>query len=570
MERTYYPAAPIMGNMHSFSSLLVLLAVVTVWPLSGAQPVRARHAMVVAQEPLAADVGLEVLRAGGNALDAAVAVAFALAVTHPAAGNIGGGGFLLARFADGRSTFIDFRERAPGAAGRDMYLDAGGALNDGSRVGWRAAGVPGTVKGLALAHEKYGSEDWAELLAPAIQLAEDGFPVPWALANSIKENLRLPLFDESRRIFLKGGEHYDVGDTFVQPELARTLQRIAHEGAEDFYHGEIARRLAGEMATHGGLVTLDDLASYEAVEREPLRGSYRGYTILTAPPPSSGGIGLLQMLGMLEGSGYEKAGAGSAAAIHYVAEVMRRFYADRSEYLADPDFYRVPTARLLSSEYIAARRASIDPAHASSSDAIGPAAAAGAESGETTHFSIVDAEGNAVSMTYTLNGSFGSGVTVPGLGFLLNNEMDDFSAKPGEANMFGLIQGEANRIQPGKRPLSSMTPTIVERDGRVYLVLGAPGGPRIINGVLEVLLNVLDFTMNIQDAVDRPRFHHQWKPDRLSLEPGFSPDTIELLERRGHQIAPIAGVAVVEAILYDGEWLQGATDRRGHGKAAGY
>lgn len=548
---------------------LALMALVAIQG-QARHPVRAKLAMVVAQEPLAAEVGLRTLRSGGNAVDAAVAVAFALAVTHPAAGNIGGGGFLLARFADGRSTFIDFRERAPRKAHRDMYVDSSGKLTRESTVGWRAAGVPGTVKGLDYAHGKYGSRQWAELLAPAIKLATEGFPVSWALSRSLRASKRLPLFPESRRIFLNGGDYYEPGDTLVQPELGRTLSRIARNGSAEFYEGETARRLVSEMAAHGGLFTLSDLNSYSVVERNPLIGHYRDCELMVAPPPSSGGVGLLQMLGMLEESGYEHGGAGSAASIHFVAEAMRRFYADRSEHLADPDFFRVPVSGLLDKAYLRKLRRSIDPERASSSDRIGPGDAPRHESSETTHFSIVDAEGNAVALTYTINGSYGSGVTAPGLGFLLNNEMDDFSATPGKPYVSGWVQGEANSIQPGKRPLSSMSPTIVVRDGKLFMVLGAPGGLRIITGVLQVLLNVVDFEMNIQDAIDRPRFHHQWKPDRLSMEEGFSPDTVALLGARGHSIQPISSVARVEAILVDDGWLQGATDGRGNGRVAGY
>jgi gamma-glutamyltranspeptidase/glutathione hydrolase len=554
--------------MRRFGGLL--LAAMAAVSAAAQHPVRARNAMVVAQEPLAADIGLEVLRSGGNAIDAAVAVAFALAVTHPAAGNIGGGGFLLARFADGGTAFIDFRERAPKKAHRDLYLDAEGRLTGESVTGWRACGVPGTVRGLELAHKRYGRKSWAELLAPAIRLAREGFPVSWHLADSLRTARNLAEFPESRRIFQRDGNYYEPGEPLVQPELGATLERIARGGAAEFYEGETARRLAREMERHGGLITLADLEEYRAVERQVLRGAYRGYEILTAPPPSSGGVGLLQMLGMLEGSGYERSGFGAAATIHYVAEVMRRFYADRSEFLADPDYFPVPVARLLDPDHLARRRRSINPDRATPSEELRPGEGLERESGQTTHLSIVDREGNAVALTYTINGVFGSGVTVPGLGFLLNNEMDDFAAKPGAPNMFGLVQGEANAIEPGKRPLSSMTPTIVLREGKLFLVLGAPGGSRIINGVLQVLLNVLDFTMNIQDAVDRPRFHHQWKPDTLFMEDGFSPDTVELLVRRGHRISRISSVALVEAIMAHEGRLEGATDRRGHGKAAGF
>jgi len=524
----------------------------------------------VAQEPLAADAGLRVLQSGGNAIDAAVAVAFALSVTHPVAGNIAGGGFLLARFADGRTTFIDFREKAPLAATRNMYLDAQGNVTADSLVGWRAAGVPGTVRGLELAHQKYGHKPWAELVDPAVKLATEGFPVSYALSTSLESDSKLlSQFPESKRIFL--GARY--GDKLIQSHLAATLKRIRDRGARDFYEGETAQKLAAAMASHGGLITLADLKAYQAVEQEPLRGRYRGDEIITAPPPSAGGVGVLQMLGMLEGSGYEKTGAGSAASIHYVAEVMRRSYADRSEYFGDPDFYQVPVRKLLDPYYIASRRASIDPLHATPSDRIRPGVLSAHESTETTHFNIVDSEGNAVAVTYTLNNGYGSGVTVPGLGFLLNDEMDDFAAKPGTENLFHLIQGEANAIQPGKRPVSSMTPTIVTRDGKFLLMLGAPGGSRIPNGVLQVLLNVVDFHMNAQEADDWPRFHHQWMPDALYVEKGVSPDAMALLRSMGHQVSQLesnSGVAHVEVILSQDGWLQGATDGRGNGKAEGY
>lgn len=535
------------------------------------EPVRARKAMVVAQEPYATDAGVEVLRRGGNAVDAAVAVAFALAVTLPSAGNLGGGGFLLVRLADGRSSFVDFRERAPLAAGRDMYLDSTGNPTRDSIVGWRAAGVPGTVRGLEFAHRKWGEKPWRSLIAPAVKLARDGFEVSYPFSRSLAGAAGLlGQFPESRRIFLKDGARWEPGERFRQPELAATLMRIARQGGKGFYEGETARILAAQMAANGGLITLEDLKGYEAIERPPLKGSYRGLEVITAPPPSSGGVGILQMMGVLEGTGYEKSGAESAAAIHYAAEAMRRYYADRSEHLGDPDFFQVPVSGLLNRRYIEQLRQSIDPQRASTSTAVRPGRVAAHESTETTHFSIVDAQGNAVALTYTINGGYGNGVTVPKLGFLLNNEMDDFAAKPGTPNMFGLVQGEANAIQPRKRPLSSMTPTILVRGGRLYMVLGAPGGSRIINGVLQVILNVVDFKMNMQDAIDAPRFHHQWQPDKLSLERGFSPDTVELLKARGHEVDNIGAVATVEAILVDGGWLQGASDGRGNGKAAGY
>ncbi|MGE3955786.1 MAG: gamma-glutamyltransferase [Vicinamibacterales bacterium] len=537
------------------------------------QPVRARQGMVVAMEALATDVGVSVLQKGGNAVDAAVAVGFALAVTHPFAGNIGGGGYMLIRLADGRTTFIDFREQAPGRSTRDMYLDAQGNPTKASIEGWRSSGVPGTVRGLELANTKYGTRSWADNLAPAIELATRGFAVSYPLAEGLKGSRSLAADPESKRIFQRDGRFFDVGETLVQPELGRTLQRIAANGPAEFYEGETARRFADEMARHGGLITVDDLRNYKAVERTPLKGTYRNYTVITAPPSSSGGIALLEMLGILEGTGYEKAGAGSAAAIHYMAEAMRLAYADRNEYIGDPDFVKVPIAGLLDKAYLARLRATIDPLEATPSVRVKPGQPAGVEKMETTHYSVVDSKGNAVAVTYTLNGGYGNGITVPGLGFLLNNEMDDFSAKPGTPNMFGLVQGERNAIVPGKRPLSSMTPTILEKDGRLFMTVGAPGGSRISTAVLQVILNVVDFGMTIQDAIDAPRVHHQWMPDRLSLERAISPDTVEILKSRGYEVDYNPGVVLAQtaAIVSDGGWLQGGSDgRSAAGKAAGY
>jgi gamma-glutamyltranspeptidase/glutathione hydrolase len=534
-------------------------------------PVHARHAMVVAQEGLATDVGVAVLKSGGNAIDAAVAVGFALTATYPFAGNIGGGGFMTIRLADGRTTFIDFRERAPGKATRDMYLDADGKPTRESIEGWRSAGVPGTVRGFELALSKYGRKKWADVLAPAVELASKGFPVSYTLAESLRSR-SLTRSAEAKRIYQRDGAFYEMDDTLKVPDLAATLTRIAKNGANEFYEGETAQKFAAEMAKNGGLITLADLKDYKAVERKPLIGKYKNYEIITAPPPSSGGIGMLQILGMLEGSGYEKTGFGSAASISYVAEAMQRFYADRSEYFGDPDFFKVPIIGLLDPAYIARRRATIDRDHATPSEQVKPGKPAGSEGTETTHFSVVDAEGNAVAVTYTLNGGYGNGIVVPGLGFFLNNEMDDFAAKAGAANMFGLVQGEGNTIRPGKRPLSAMTPTIVLRDGKLFMTVGAPGGSRIITAVTQVFLNVADFAMNAQDAVDAPRFHHQWQPDTLYLEKGFSPDTVDLLKMRGFKVdyAPGVVIARVEAIVIDGGWLQGGSDGRALGKAAGY
>ena len=551
----------------------VVATLVLVAPLGARQPVHARHGMVVAMEATAADVGVAVLKRGGNAVDAAVAVGFALAVTHPFAGNLGGGGYMLVRLADGRTTFIDFRERAPEKASRDMYLDAKGELTRDSVEGWRSSGVPGTVRGFEMAVAKYGKKSWAENMAPAIELASKGFPVSYAFSESLKGSRSLARDPESKRIFQKGGAFFDVGDTLVEPELAQTLERIAKNGAKEFYEGETAAKFADEMAKHGGLISKRDLAAYQAIERTPLTGQYRNYTIITAPPSSSGGIALLEMLGILNGTGYEKGGAGSASAIHYLAEAMRRAYADRNTYVGDPAFVKVPIAGLLDPAYLARLRASIDPVKATPSDQVQPGRPVGSEHLETTHYSVVDGDGNAVAVTYTLNGGYGNGITVPGLGFLLNNEMDDFAAKPGTANMFGLVQGETNAIAPGKRPLSSMTPTIVLKDGKLFMTAGAPGGSRISTAVAQVILNVLDFGMNVQDAVDFPRVHHQWQPDKLSLERGISPDTVALLQSRGYEVdyAPGVVLAQVAAIVSDGGWLQGAMDgRTPAGKAAGY
>ena len=526
--------------------------------------------MVVSHERHATDAGLQVLAAGGNAVDAAVAVGFALAVTHSYAGNIGGGGFMLIRLADGRTTFIDFRERAPGAASRNMYLDANGKATQDSTLGYRASGVPGTVRGLEFASKKYGKLPWAELVHPAVELASQGFELSYAQAQSLHGGGRgLARFPESNRIFLRDGKFYEPGEKFVQPELARTLERIEKQGARDFYEGETARLLAKDMQEHGGLITLDDLKNYRAIERQPLTGSYRGYTIVTSPPPSSGGVGILAMLAMLDGTGFEKGGAGSAQVVHYMTEAMRRYFADRAEHLGDPDFVKVPLTRLLDPKYIASQRASIDPLRATPSAEVHAGKFTGHESNETTHFTVADGDGNVVAVTYTLNGGYGSKVTAAGLGFLLNNEMDDFAAKPGEANMFGLIQGEANAIAPRKTPLSSMVPTFVLKDGQPFLSVGSPGGPTIINTVLEVIVNVLDFHMNVQDAVNWPRFHHQWMPDTLQMEPGYSPDTVALLEQRGYTVRRVNAQGDVAAIQFENGWLEGAPDPRTEGTAKG-
>ena len=553
-------------------SLIVVIALgAGLFPADALPQVAARHGMVVASEPLAAEAGLGILKAGGNAVDAAVAVGFALAVTHPQAGNIGGGGFMLIRLAGGEAVVVDYREEAPGAATRNMYLDERGeAIADASMVGARAAAIPGTVAGLALAHKKYGKLPWTRLLQPAIRLASGGFPVSYDLAKSLRSESGLLSRDpESRRIFLRNGREYEAGEMLRQPQLAGTLRRIAASGPRVFYRGAIARAIAATMEKRRGLIRIEDLRQYQARLREPLRGTFRGDEILSVSPPSSGGVGLIEMLNVLEP--LDLGTPNSFHSIRIIAETMRRAYADRAAYLGDADFSSVPSHGLTSRAYAAKLREEILQSRAEIP--VQPGKPLPYESSETTHFSVVDSAGNAVANTYTLNGSYGSGVTVEGAGFLLNNEMDDFTTQPGVANMFGLIQSEANTIAPRKRPLSSMTPTIVVHDGKVQLVLGSPGGGTIINTVLQVLLNVLAFKMDIRRAVASPRFHHQWMPDQLVLEGwGFSADTIQKLEEAGYKLEYREHMGACEAIEIDTQtgWRFGAADPRTGGKAVGY
>lgn len=534
--------------------------------------------MVEAQESLAADAGLAVLKQGGNAVDAAIAVGFALAVTYPIAGNIGGGGFMLIRLANGRTAFFDFREEAPSAATRDMYLGANGRPTRDSIDGWRSSGVPGTVAGFEAAHKKFGSEPWAALLAPAVRLARTGYPLSGPALASLQRAQNLQSDPTSKAMVAQAAA---PGAVFRQPDLATTLQRIADNGARGFYEGVTARQLAAQMKQHGGLITEQDLAHYKALERTPLTGAYTNhgerFDIITAPPPSAGGIGLLQMLGMLEGTGYDSEGVNSPKAIHYQAEIMRRFYADRSEYLGDPDFYNVPVKALLDPKYLAWRRSTILPDRASPSDAVQPGLPRSVdaalrkpqppwhESEQTTHYNVVDAAGNAVAVTYTLNNNYGNGITVPGLGFLLNDEMDDFAAAPGTPNMFGLVGSDANAIQPGKRPLSSMNPAIVTHNGKLFLAIGAPGGSRITTGVFQVMTDIFNFHLDPQAAIDLPRFHQQWTPDFLYMETGFPESTRQALTQMGYILQPIEAVARVGAIVVRDSRLSGGVDRRGHG-----
>lgn len=527
--------------------VLALLLIATPLFAASKEPVRARRAMVASTSEIASRIGIEVMKKGGNAVDAAVAVGFALAVTWPSAGNLGGGGFMLIRTADGAAEALDYRERAPLAAHRDMYLDPQGKVVPGlSTDGYKAVGVPGTVAGLALAHQRHGKLKWEELVEPARKLAEEGFEVNHHLARSLRLNStieKMKPFEESRRIFQRDGRFYEMGETFVQPDLAKTLARVK-ANPRDFYEGETARLIAADMKANGGIVTLEDLRTYEPTVRKPLHGTYRGHEILTMPPPSSGGIALLEMLNILEAYDLQQMGWHSAQYVHTVVETMRRAFADRAQFLGDTDFVRVPVRALTSEAYAEERRKSIDPEKATPSREAGAGNPQPYESPETTHYTIVDTDGNVVSSTYTLNDSYGAGVTAVGTGVLLNNEMDDFTSKVGVPNDYGLIQGEANAIAPRKRPLSSMTPTIVMKDGKPWFAIGSPGGPTIINTVLHVILNVVDFGMDIQQAVDAPRFHHQWLPDEIYWEAfGINPDTRAALERKGHTFRALPGAS---------------------------
>ncbi|MDX6268898.1 MAG: gamma-glutamyltranspeptidase / glutathione hydrolase [Acidobacteriota bacterium] len=543
-------------------------------------PVRAPHGMVASTNKLASEVGVDILKRGGNAVDAAIAVAFALAVTYPAAGNLGGGGFMLIRLRDGRTSAIDYREMAPAAATRNVYLDAQGNLIKGegsSTIGYRAAGVPGTVAGMALALRKYGSGrlTWAQLAEPARRLASDGFTISYNLANSLDGNKLLAGYADSKRIFLNNGRYFKEGDTLRQPELAATFARLQRGGEREFYEGETARLIAEDMRRNKGLMTLADLRGYEAKERTPIRTTYRGYEVISMPPPSSGGAVLIEMLNILEGYDLRGMNWASSEKYHLVTEAMRRAFADRAEYMGDTDFVKVPIAGLIDKKYAERQRTSINLERASTSAEIGAGRPTGYESEETTHFTVVDAQGNAVSNTYTLNLGFGSGVTAKGTGVLLNNEMDDFAAKPGTPNAFGLIQGERNAVAPRKRPLSAMTPTFVLRkDGTLWFTIGTPGGPTIINTVLQAIINIVDHDMNIQQAIDAPRIHHQWLPDEIAYEPyGLSADTQRALVGRGHKLVTrprymgdAHGIMIEEKT---GVRL-GASDSRNEGAAVGY
>jgi gamma-glutamyltranspeptidase/glutathione hydrolase len=545
------------------------------------EPVRAKHGIVASTNEVASRVGVDVLKRGGNAIDAAIAVAFALAVTHPAAGNLGGGGFMMIRLKNGKSTAIDYREMAPSAASRNVYLDQQGNVikgEGGPLVGYRAAGVPGTVRGMELALKNYGSGklSWAQLVEPARRLAANGFSVTYSLARSLRGNDEyLSQYAETKRIYLNDGKFYNEGDLFRQPDLAATFSRLQKGGPNEFYQGETARLIVADMKRNNGLMTMADLRGYVAKQREPLRGNYRGYEVISMPPPSSGGAVLIEMLNILEGYDLKKMESASSERYHLMAEAMRRAFADRAEFMGDSDFVKVPLAGLIDKAYAAKLRSTIKAERASTSVEVRAGKPVGHESEETTHFTVVDAEGNAVANTYTLNNSYGSAAVAKGTGIILNDEMDDFAAKPGTANMYGLIQGERNAVAPQKRPLSAMTPTIVLRqDGSLWFTVGSPGGPTIINTVLCVITNVIDYEMNIQQAIDAPRIHHQWLPDEFEFEPyGLSGDTHRALSARGHKLDKPRYLGDAEGIMIEEKTgvRLGATDpRRSDGLAVGY
>lgn len=554
---------------------LVLLLPIALIAEGGRTPLRVQNGIVTSASRLASDVGVDILKQGGNAVDAAVATAFAMAVTWPTAGNIGGGGFLVYHGEDGHATTFDFREKAPLASTERMYVGADGLSTNEQHRGFLSVGVPGTVAGLYQAHQKHGTLPWSMLVNPAVQLARNGIPVTWSLYSGFRNNQAFwEQFPSSAEVFLKAdGSPYQLGDTWKQPDLARTLERIRDEGRDGFYRGENARMLAAFMQANGGLISEQDLAMYEAVEREPVRGTYRGYEIISMPPPSSGGVGIIQMLNILEGFDLADMGHNSAQYLHVLTEAMRRSYANRAEFLGDPDFNPdMPVNRLLSKEHAASLRSSIDLDKASVSDEsrFGQIY----ESEETTHFSVIDAQGNMVSLTYTLENGYGSRIVAEGGGYLLNNEMGDFNPVPGVTNRNGQIGTDPNLLAPQKRMLSSMSPTIVAKDGKPVMAIGSPGGRTIINTTLQAIVNVIDHGMNVAEAVEAGRIHHQWLPDVTSMESRMiSPDTVRLYEEKGHTVNLRGNQGSAMGIYHDRETgiYHGAADSRaGDGAAVGY
>lgn len=543
--------------------------------MATAQPVWAKHGMVASQETLASRTGVEILKQGGNAVDAAVAVAFSLAVTLPRAGNIGGGGFMLVHLAKENKTIaIDFREMAPSKAKKDIFLDENGdAVQKLSREHGLAVGVPGTVMGMSLALEKYGTMSLAQVTAPAIKMAQEGFSVTPDLAQSLAGlKRRMAQWPTTAAIFYKhDGSDYQVGDILKQPELAHSLRLIADKGTKGFYEGETAVKIVNAVQDAGGIMTLDDLKHYKVVEREPVRGEYRGYQVVSMPPPSSGGVHIIQMLNVLQQFPIDKLGHNTAQTIHLMAETMKYAYSDRSEYLGDPDFYKVPVNALTNVDYAQKIAGKIAINKTTPSSEIKPGKLAPYESDQTTHFSVVDKWGNAVSNTYTLNFSYGSGLVAKGTGILLNNEMDDFSAKPGVPNGYGLVGGDANAVEGNKRPLSSMSPTIVMKDGKAFLITGSPGGSRIITTTLQIIMNVIDHGLNIAEASYAARVHHQWQPDELRVESSVNRDTISLLEAKGHKVTVQSAMGSTQSIMVTEQGIFGASDPRHSGsEAVGY
>jgi gamma-glutamyltranspeptidase / glutathione hydrolase len=581
---------PLIIKLATMRKFFIVLPLLTYFILSTAcsdklQPVAAENGMVVSTSSYASKVGVDILRKGGNAVDAAVAVGFALAVTYPSAGNLGGGGFMVIHLADGRNTTIDYREKAPLSAHRDMYLnEAKEFVPELSQFGTTSAGVPGSVAGLIYALEKYGTLSLSEVIQPAIDLAKNG----WRLEqrDSIYFSNTIPLFEKypsSKKIFTKNGDPYRTGDLFVQTDLAWTLEKIKENGKDGFYKGKVAELLVAQIRSLGGYITLEDLEKYQPVEREPIVEKYRGYEIVSMPPPSSGGIALVELLNILENypaGGGTSTGWGSALYIHHLVEAMKYAYADRTYHLGDADFYPVPINQLISKEYAKTIFERIEKAEnnaVASSEIKSLDVSPNHESTETTHYSVYDKFGNAVSTTTTINSSFGSGIVVEGTGFLLNNEMDDFSGKPGVMNQFGLLGTEANSIQPEKRMLSSMTPTIILHDGKPFIVIGSPGGSQIITTVLQVILNCIDFDMNIREAIEAPRIHHQWMPDSIfyelgALNPDVKQDLIEMGYRFWEDSTEVRIIGIAEGIMIDqlNKIIYGASDPRGGGLASGY
>ena len=529
-------------------------------------PVVGRHGMVATEQELASNIGLNVLKAGGNAVDAAVAIGFALAVALPNAGNVGGGGFMMVYDAKTtKAVAVDFREMAPAAASRNMYVDAATSkvIDGKSLYTHYAIGVPGTVAGLTHALQKWGSMPLARVMQPSIDLADKGYPVSETLAKVLRQETRnMGKWDATKAIFWKNGAPMKPGDLLVQKDLAHSLRLIARDGAKAFYEGEIAHKIAADMAKNGNAMTLQDLRNYKVVEREPVRGTYRGYEVVTMPPPSSGGAHLVQILNIMERWPIRDWGHNSAQTVHHMAEAMKLAYADRSEYLGDPDFVKIPLAGLTSKKYADELAAQISPDRARSAKEIKPGKPQSYESNQTTHFSVVDKAGNMVAVTYTLNTNFGSGIVAPGTGIMLNNEMDDFSAKPGVPNAYGLIGGDANAVAAGKRPLLSMTPTFVLKDGKPWLATGSPGGARIITTVLQQIVNGIDFGMNPAEAASQLRFHHQWTPDELRVEKGFPVDTLNLLRQKGQNVVVKASMGRTQTIQVHGDELWGYSDPR--------